>query len=108
MYKVLRYDNDKMIKSLRFKVEDIIYQRVLSKGKSFYDQAIDSDIKRFEKIRKLTTGQGQDHTTGCLLDYKYIRNHYELIAIDFEYAKKIRCRPKSNSANRICWTIKKY
>ena len=27
-------------------------------GKSFYDQAIDPDIKRNEEIRKLTTGQG--------------------------------------------------
>ena len=31
---------------------------------------------------KLTTGQGEDHTAGYLLDYKYIKNHYELIAID--------------------------
>ena len=27
-------------------------------GKSFHDQAIDTDIKRNEEIRKLTTGQG--------------------------------------------------
>ena len=32
------------------------------------DQVIDSDIKRCEEIRKLTTGQGQDYTTGCLLN----------------------------------------
>ena len=37
-------------------------------GKNFYDQAIDSGIKRYEEIRKLTTGQGEDYTTGCLLD----------------------------------------
>ena len=36
--------------------------------KNFYDQAIDSDIKRYEETRKLTTGQGEDYTTGCLLD----------------------------------------
>ena len=28
--------------------------------KNFHDQAIDSDIKRHEKIRNLTTGQGED------------------------------------------------
>ena len=28
--------------------------------KDFYDQVIDSDIKRYEEIRKLTTGQGED------------------------------------------------
>ena len=36
-------------------------------GKNFYDQAIDSDIKRYEEIRKLKTGQSEDYTTGCLL-----------------------------------------
>ena len=36
-------------------------------GKNFYDQAIDSDIKQYEEIRKLTTGQVEGCTT--LLDY---------------------------------------
>ena len=40
----------------------------MNNGKNFYDQTIDSDIKRYEEIRKLTTGQGKDYTTGCLLD----------------------------------------
>ena len=35
--------------------------------KNFYDQVIDSGIKRYEEIRKLTTGQGEYYTTGCLL-----------------------------------------
>ena len=29
-----------------------------------------------QKMRKLPTGQGEDYTTGCLLDYEYIKNHY--------------------------------
>ena len=61
---------------------DIICQKVLLTiiRKNFYDQLIDSDIKRYKEIRNLTTGQGKDHTTGCLLDYKYIKNHYKLTA----------------------------
>ena len=39
---------------------------VIINGKSFYDQAIDSDIKRSEEIRKLTTGQGENYTIGSL------------------------------------------
>ena len=46
------------------------------------DQPIDSDIKRYEEIRKLTTRQGEDYTTGCLLDYECIKIHYRLIAAD--------------------------
>ena len=42
---------------------------VINNGKNFYDEPVDSDIKRYEEIRKLTAGQGEDYTTGCLLDY---------------------------------------
>ena len=44
--------------------------------KIFSDQPIDSDIKRYEDITKLTKGQGEDYTIGCLLDYEIIKNHY--------------------------------
>ena len=56
-------------------------------GKNFCDWAIDSDIKRYEEIRKLITGQVEDYTTGCLLDYDYIKNHYRLIAVDLSRQK---------------------
>ena len=35
-----------------------------------------------EEIRKLTIEQGKDYTTGCLLDYEYIKNHFMLVAVD--------------------------
>ena len=35
-----------------------------SSEKTFYDQVIDSDIKRYEEIRKLTTGWSEGNTTG--------------------------------------------
>ena len=31
---------------------------VIINGKNFYDQPIDTDIKLYEEIRKLTTGEG--------------------------------------------------
>ena len=63
--------------------------------KKFYDQAIDSDIKWYKEIRKLTTGQGEDYTTGCLLDYDYIKNHYRLIAVDLSRQKELDADPKA-------------
>ena len=76
-----------------YKLKDIIYQ-VLSRNmilpsmeKKLYDQPTDSDIKRYEDIRKLTKGQGQDYTTRCLLDYEYIKNHNRLIALDLSRQK---------------------
>ena len=52
--------------------------------KNFYVQAIYSDIKWYAEIKKLTTVQGEDYTTGFLLDYDYIKNHYRLIAVDLK------------------------
>ena len=40
-------------------------------GKNFYDQPINDSIKQYEEIRKILTGQGNDYTTGCLLDFAY-------------------------------------
>ena len=40
---------------------------VIVNGKNFYGQPIDSDIKRYKEITKLTIGQGEDYTNGCLI-----------------------------------------
>ena len=50
--------------------------------KDVFDQPINNDIKTYENIRKIATGQGDDHATGCLLDYHYFRDNYKMIAID--------------------------
>ena len=34
------------------------------------------------KLEKISTGQGDDYTTGCLLDFAYFKNNYRLIAAD--------------------------
>ena len=51
-------------------------------------------IKKYEEIWKLTTGVGKDYTTGCLLDYDYIKNHYRLIAFDLNRKKELDADPK--------------
>ena len=64
-------------------------------GKKFYDQPVDSDIKQCEEIRKLTTGQGKDYATGCLLDYQYIKNYYRLITADSSRQKELDADSKA-------------
>ena len=54
-----------------------------------YNQPIYCDIKCHEEIRKLKTGKGEDYTTGCLLDYEYINNHYRLIAVNLGRQKEL-------------------
>ena len=36
-------------------------------GKNIFDQPINSMAKTYKNIRKITIGQGDDYTTGCLL-----------------------------------------
>ena len=38
-------------------------------GRNFYDQSINNLIKQYDEIRKISTGMGDDYTTGCLLNY---------------------------------------
>ena len=51
-------------------------------------------MEQYKEIRKLTTGQGQDYTTECLLDYDYIKNQYSLITVDLSKQKKLDANPK--------------
>ena len=58
-------------------------------GRNFYDQPINDSIKQYDEIRKISTAQGDDYTTGCLLDYSYFRKNYRLIAADLSKQKAL-------------------
>ena len=63
-------------------------------GKNFFDQPINSMIKTYENIRKIATGQGDDYTTDCQLDYSYFKDHYILIAIDLSKQQAFDADPR--------------
>ena len=58
-------------------------------GRNFYDQPINDSIKQYNEIRKISTGQGDDYTTGCLLDFAYFEKNYRLIAADLSKQKAL-------------------
>ena len=49
---------------------------------AYYDQPINDSIKQYDEIRKILTGQGDDYSTGRLLDLAYFEKKYRLIAAD--------------------------
>ena len=51
-------------------------------GENLFDQPIKNNKVTYENIKKIATGQGDDYTTGCLLDYPYFRDTYKMIAVD--------------------------
>ena len=64
-------------------------------GKSFFDEPINSMTKTSENIRKITTSQGDDYTTGCLLDYFHFKDHYKMIAIDLNKQQVLDADPRA-------------
>ena len=68
---------------------NITNYNVLINGINFYDQPINDLVKQYDEIRKIATGQGDDYTTGCLLNYYYFKNHYNLIGIDLSKQKEL-------------------
>ena len=58
-------------------------------GKNFFNHPINDSIKQYDEIRKTAIGQGDDYTTGCLLDYQYFKDHYNLIAVDLSKQKEL-------------------
>ena len=51
-------------------------------GKNVFDQPEKHKLMSYDNIQKIATAQGDDYTTGCLVDYNYFKNVFKMIAID--------------------------
>ena len=49
----------------------------------------------YENIRKVTNGQGDDYTTGCFLDYTYLKKYYKMITVDLGKQQALDADPKA-------------
>ena len=63
-------------------------------GRNFYDQPINDLIKQYDEVRKISTGKGDDYTTGCLLDFAYFQKNYRLTAVDLSKQKALDANPR--------------
>ena len=64
-------------------------------GRNFYDQLINDMLKQYDKIRKISTGQGDDYATDFLLDFAYFEKNYRLTAADLRRQKALDADPKA-------------
>ena len=64
-------------------------------GRNFYDQPVNDLIRQYDEVRKVSTRQGNDYTTGCLLDYPYFKDKYRLIAVDLSKQKALDPDPRA-------------
>ena len=66
---------------------------IMINGENFFDQPIKNKKTTYENIRKIVTGQGDDYTTGCLLDYSYF-DTYKMIAVDLSKQQALDAYPR--------------
>ena len=62
-------------------------------GRNFFDQPVKNNLITYN-IQKIATGQGDDCTTGCLLDCNCFNNYYKMIAIDLSKQQPLDTDPK--------------
>ena len=68
---------------------------VMINGENFFDQPIKDTKVTYENIRKVATGRGDDHITGCLLDYPYFKDSYKMIAVDLSKQSALDVDPRA-------------
>ena len=67
---------------------------IMINGENFFDQPIKNNKVTYDNIRKIAIGQGDDYTTGCLLDYSYFANTYKMIAVDLSKQQALDADPR--------------
>ena len=95
---VLEFENDALRTSAKryyLPTVEIKDCNVLINGENRFDQSIKNNKITYENIRKIATGQGDDYTTSCLLNYQYIKDYYEMIAIDLSKQQALDADPRA-------------
>ena len=64
-------------------------------GKNALDHQVKYNKVTYENIRKIAAGQGDDYTTGCLLDYTYFKKYQKKIATDLSKRQALDADPKA-------------
>ena len=79
-------DSFKKYYLLRFKIENY---NIEIDGRNVSDQPINDLIQQYDEVIKISTGQGDDYATGCLLDFAYFEKNYRLTAVNLSKQKAL-------------------
>ena len=95
---VLAFENDDDRTSsdeYYFRTVEIKDYNIIINGENFFDQPIKNNKVTYENIRKIAAGQGDDYTTGCLLDYSYFADTYKMIEVDLSKQQALDADPRA-------------
>ena len=66
-------------------------------GRNFFDQPVKNNLRTYDNNRKITVGQRDNYTTGCLLNYPNFKNYCKMIATDLSKLQELHANPKQYS-----------
>ena len=95
---VLAFENDDQIisnKGYYLPNVEIKDYNVMIDGKNVLHQPINKSVKTYKNIRKVAIDQGDDYTTGCLLNYTFLKNYYKMILVDLSKKQAPHADPKA-------------
>ena len=85
----------KIIRTRQVPAIEIKDHNVMIDRQNFFDQSVKTDLRTYDNIQKLATGQVDDYTTGCLLDYPYFKEDYKMIAMNLSKQQAVDADPKA-------------
>ena len=94
---VLSFENkdDTLQRKYYLPIVEIKDYDVMIDGQNFFDQPVKNDFKTYDIIQKIGIGEGDDYTTGCLLEYIYFKKYYKMIAIDLSKQQALNADSKA-------------
>ena len=95
---VLAFENDSQrISTRRYHLPTVEIKdyNAMINGVNFFVQTIKNNKVIYENIRKIATGQEDDYTTGCLLNYQNINDTYKMIAKDLSKQQALDADPRA-------------
>ena len=95
---VLAFENDNHRRSderYYLPTAEIKDYNIVINGENFFDQPIKNNKVTYDNIRKIATAQGDDSTTGCLLDYPYFTDTYKMILVDLSKQQALDADPRA-------------
>ena len=69
---------------------------IMINGENVFDQPVKNSKVTYENIRKIATGQVNDYTTGCFLDYPYFKDSCKMIAVDLSQQQALGADSRAN------------
>ena len=87
-------DDDNTIDEKYLPTVEIKDYNIMINGENFFDQPIKNNKVTYEN-RKIAIGQGDDYTTGGLLDYPYFLDIYKMIAVDLSKQQALDADPRA-------------